>query len=74
MGLRFIFLFAVLGATSCHRPADYAIVGSADVPSVQGDVEIEKIADNIYVVDGGMQIKEINSMAKLVQKLTDEMN
>lgn len=43
MGLRFIFLFAVLAVTGCNRPADYAVVGSTDVPSVHGEVRIEKI-------------------------------
>jgi hypothetical protein len=43
VGLRFIFLFAVLAVASCTRPADYAVVGSADVPSVHGDIRIEKI-------------------------------
>lgn len=36
-------MFAILALHGCNRPADYAVVGSAEVPSVQGDVEIERI-------------------------------
>lgn len=36
-------LLSSLGVVGCNQPADYAIVGSADVPSVHGDVEVEKI-------------------------------
>lgn len=36
-------LFAILALHGCNRPADYAVVGSAEVPSAHGDVEIERI-------------------------------
>ncbi|MDH3201830.1 MAG: hypothetical protein OEM15_13125 [Myxococcales bacterium] len=69
MGLRYVFLFAVLAVASCNRPADYAIVGSADVPSVHGDVRIEKI-------DGGqllftVQLDELPPPSQIEPGLTD---
>ena len=43
MGSRFIFLLLAMMLTSCNRPADYAVVGSAEVPSAHGEIQIEKI-------------------------------
>ncbi|MEM8606504.1 MAG: hypothetical protein AAGF92_05340 [Myxococcota bacterium] len=43
MSFRLMILLAVVVLSGCNRPADYAVVGSAEVPSVHGDVEIEKI-------------------------------
>jgi len=69
LGLRFIFLFAVLAAASCHRPADYAVVGSADVPSVHGDVEIEKIDKNQMLVT--VQLDQLPPPDQIEAGLTD---
>ena len=41
--MRFILVGAVLAIAGCNPPADYAVVGSADVPSVHGDIRIAKI-------------------------------
>lgn len=43
MGLRLISAAALALLLGCNRPADYALVGSAYVPSTQGDIEVEKI-------------------------------
>jgi len=43
VGFRFTVFAGLLAIAACNRPADYAIVGSAEVPSAHGDVEIEKI-------------------------------
>jgi len=68
VGLRFIFLFAVLAVTSCNRPADYALVGSADVPSVHGDVRIEKIDRDQLLVT--VQLDELPPPSKIEAGLT----
>ncbi len=68
MGLRFIFLFAVLAVASCNRPADYALVGSADVPSVHGDVRIEKIDRDQLLVT--VQLDELPPPSKIEAGLT----
>jgi hypothetical protein len=36
-------MLVLFAAAGCNRPADYAVVGSAEVPSVYGEVGIEKI-------------------------------
>lgn len=43
MGLRLICSMTLVLLSACNRPADYALVGSAYVPSTQGDIRIEKI-------------------------------
>ena len=43
MGLRLIRWLAFALLVSCNRPADYALVGSAYVPSTQGEIDVEKI-------------------------------
>jgi hypothetical protein len=43
VGLRLIWLVAILLIASCNPLADYALVGSAYVPAAHGEIEIEKI-------------------------------
>ncbi len=43
MGLRLIWLIAILLIASCNALADYALVGSAYVPAAHGEIDIEKI-------------------------------
>lgn len=43
MGFRAILLLLVFGTVACNRPADYAVAGTAEVPSIHGEVEIERI-------------------------------
>ncbi len=43
LGSRFIFVLLALTLASCNRPGDYAVIGSAEVPSVQGEIEVEKL-------------------------------
>jgi hypothetical protein len=43
VGLRLICWLAFALLVSCNRPADYALVGSAYVPSTQGEIDVEKI-------------------------------
>jgi hypothetical protein len=43
VGLRLIWWLAFALLVSCNRPADYALVGSAYVPSTQGEIDVEKI-------------------------------
>ena len=69
MRLRFVFLFAVLAVTSCHRPADYAVVGSAEVPSVHGDVEIEKIDKGQLLVT--VELDQLPAPSQIEAGLTD---
>ena len=69
MGLRFIFLFAVLAVASCNRPADYAVVGSAEVPSVHGDVRIEKIDKGQLLFT--VQLDELPPPSQIEPGLTD---
>ena len=69
MGSRFILLFAFLAVTSCNRPADYAVVGSAGVPSVHGDVEIEKIDRAQLLVT--VQLDQLPPPGQIEAGLTD---
>lgn len=69
MGSLFIFLFAFLVVTSCNRPADYAVVGSAEVPSVHGDVEIEKIDKDQLLVT--VQLDQLPPPSQIEEGLTD---
>lgn len=41
--LRLIYALTIVLLSSCNPPADYALVGSAYVPSTQGDIRVEKI-------------------------------
>jgi hypothetical protein len=43
VGLRLIWLIAILLIASCNALADYALVGSAYVPAAHGEIDIEKI-------------------------------
>ena len=43
MGLRLICWLAFALLMSCNPLADYALVGSAYVPSTQGEIQVEKI-------------------------------
>jgi hypothetical protein len=43
VGLRLVCGMTIVLLSSCNRPADYALVGSAYVPSTQGDIRVEKI-------------------------------
>ncbi len=43
VGLRLISLIAVSMIASCNPPGDYALVGSAYVPSTDGQIDVEKI-------------------------------
>ncbi|MEM7434738.1 MAG: hypothetical protein AAF436_06260 [Myxococcota bacterium] len=43
MPFRLMFLPLIVAMSGCNPPADYALAGSADVPSTHGDVEVEKI-------------------------------
>ncbi|MGB5265824.1 MAG: hypothetical protein WBN30_04495 [Polyangiales bacterium] len=43
LGLRLIWLIAILLIASCNALADYALVGSAYVPAAHGEIDIEKI-------------------------------
>lgn len=43
MGLRLIWCLLFAALASCNLPADYALVGSAYVPSTQGEIDVEKI-------------------------------
>lgn len=69
MSLRFMVLVALLGVAGCNQPADYAIVGSADVPSVQGDVEIEKIDKEQILVT--VVLDQLPSPSQIEEGLTD---
>ena len=69
MGLRFIFLCGVLAVASCNRPADYAVVGSADVPSVHGDIEIEKIDKGQLLVT--IVLDQLPAPGEIEKSLTD---
>ena len=51
MVLRLVSLIVVLTIASCNPPADYALVGSAYVPSAHGDIEVEKIdSEQILII------------------------
>lgn len=39
-----------LGAAGCNPRADYALVGSAEVPSAYGDVKVEEVDDDQLLV------------------------
>lgn len=69
MGMRFIFLFAVLAVASCNPPADYAVVGSADLPSVHGDIRIEKIDKGQLLFT--VQLDELPPPSQIESGLTD---
>lgn len=69
MGSRFIFLFAFLAVMGCNRPADYAVVGSADVPSVHGDVRIEKIDRSHLLIT--VELDGLPAPGKIEPDLTD---
>ena len=43
LGLRLIWLIAIVLIASCNALADYALVGSAYVPAAHGEIDIEKI-------------------------------
>ena len=43
MGFRISWLLAAMLVAGCNPPADYALVGSAFVPAVHGDITLEKI-------------------------------
>lgn len=69
MGFRYIFLLTLLTVMGCNRPADYAVAGSADVPSVHGDVEIEKIDRGQLLVT--LQLDQLPSPDQIEPGLTD---
>ena len=43
MRLRFMLLAALVLWTGCAKRADYALVGSAEVPGAHGDIEVERV-------------------------------
>lgn len=52
MGFRFFFLcMSIVSLVGCNRLADYALVGSAYVPAVQGDIEVEKIDQDQILIN-----------------------
>ena len=51
VGFRFISLLAFVVVASCTPPADYALVGSAYVPAVHGDIDLERIDKNQMLVN-----------------------
>jgi hypothetical protein len=69
---RIIFLLAsitILVAGGCNRPADYALVGSAFVPSAQGEIVVGKADGGEILIN--MTIDQLVSPERIEAGLTD---
>jgi hypothetical protein len=68
---RIVFLLAsvtIVLVAACNRPADYALVGSAFVPSAQGEIDVERGDGGEILIN--MTIDELVSPERIELGLT----